>query len=137
MSCLPLSPLTFVWPGVLKHCATTAPSSQLEHHLTVFCINEIVLGYVVYLVNCFQICLNNEPQEQLIILDDSLDDPLFGIRDPKFTLLTHKYIFQNRCSESKSLSHYFSRQLLVSFFVRTVKHLKTLKMHDLPTKLGA
>ena len=82
MSCLPLSPLTFVWPGVLKHCATTAPSSQLEHHLTVFCINEIVLGYVVYLVNCFQICLNNEPQEQLIILDDSLDDPLFGIRDP-------------------------------------------------------
>ena len=27
------------------------PSSRLECHLTVFCINEIVPGYVVYLVN--------------------------------------------------------------------------------------
>ena len=46
------SPLTFVWPGVPKQRATTAPSSRSECHLTVFCINEIVPGYVVYLVNC-------------------------------------------------------------------------------------
>ena len=37
-----LSPITFVWPGVPKQCATTAPSSQSERHLTVFCIDEIV-----------------------------------------------------------------------------------------------
>ena len=30
---------------------TTAPSSRSEHNLTVFCIDEIVPGYVVYLVN--------------------------------------------------------------------------------------
>ena len=44
------SPPTFVWPRVPKQRTTTASSSQLERHLTVFCINEIVLGYVVYLV---------------------------------------------------------------------------------------
>ena len=46
------SPLTFVWPGVPKQCVTTAPSSRSKHHLTVFCIDEIVPGYVVYHVNC-------------------------------------------------------------------------------------
>ena len=45
------SPLTFVWPGIPKQCATIAPSSGLERHLTIFCIDEIVSGYVVYLVN--------------------------------------------------------------------------------------
>ena len=45
------SPLTFVWPGDLIQCVTTAPSSQSERHLRVFCINEIVPGYVVYLDN--------------------------------------------------------------------------------------
>ena len=37
--------------GVPKQRATTAPSSQSECHLAVFCINEIVPDYVVYLVN--------------------------------------------------------------------------------------
>ena len=46
------SPLTSVWPGVPKQPVTTVPSSRSERHLTVFCSNEIVLGYVVYLVNC-------------------------------------------------------------------------------------
>ena len=45
------SPLTFVWPGVPKQRMTTAPSSRSERHLTVFCIDEIVPGYVVYHVN--------------------------------------------------------------------------------------
>ena len=52
------SPLTFVWPGVPKQCTTTAPSSQSERHLTVFCIDEILPGYVVYLVNGFNIYLS-------------------------------------------------------------------------------
>ena len=47
------SPLTFVRPGVPKKRATTAPSSQSKRHLTVFCIDEIVPGYVVYLVNAY------------------------------------------------------------------------------------
>ena len=52
MGCLPLkSPLTFVWPGVPKQSATTAPSSWSECHLTVFCIDVILPGYVVSLVN--------------------------------------------------------------------------------------
>ena len=38
--------------GVPKNLPTTAPSSQLERHLTVFCIDQIVPGYVVYYLNC-------------------------------------------------------------------------------------
>ena len=49
------SPFIFVWPGVPKQGMTTAPSSQSESYLTVFCINEIVSGYVVYLVNVIQV----------------------------------------------------------------------------------
>ena len=45
------SPLTFFWTEVPKQCTNTAPSSWSECHLTVFCIDEIVPGYVVYLVN--------------------------------------------------------------------------------------
>ena len=45
------SPLTFVWPGAPKQHTTTAPSSQSERHLMVFCINEMVPDYVVYLVS--------------------------------------------------------------------------------------
>ena len=53
MGCLPLAVTTlFCFPGVPKQCATTAPSSQLERHLMVFCVDEIVPGYVAYLVNC-------------------------------------------------------------------------------------
>ena len=38
--------------GVPKQHVTIAPSSRRERHLTVFCIDDIVLGYVyVYLVN--------------------------------------------------------------------------------------
>ena len=47
------TPLTFVWPGVSKQSMTTAPPSRSECHLTVFCIDEIVPGYVVYLVNLY------------------------------------------------------------------------------------
>ena len=45
------SPLTFDWPGVPKQRASKVQSSQSERHLTVFCIDEIVPGNVVYLVN--------------------------------------------------------------------------------------
>ena len=56
------SPLTFVWPGIPKQRANTAPSSRSEHHLTVLCINEIVPGYVVYLVNVVvTICISQFP----------------------------------------------------------------------------
>jgi hypothetical protein len=37
--------------GVPKQLSTTAPSSYLERHLTVFCIDEIVSGFVVYYLN--------------------------------------------------------------------------------------
>jgi hypothetical protein len=37
--------------GVPKKLPTTAPSSQSEHHLMVFCINQIVPGFVVYHLN--------------------------------------------------------------------------------------
>ena len=43
--------LTFVWPGVPKQRVTTVPSSRSENHLTVFCIDEIVPGYVVVQLN--------------------------------------------------------------------------------------
>ena len=56
------SPLTFVWPGVPKQPVTTAPSSSSERHLTVFCINEIVLGPVVYLVNTESKCKQKQPE---------------------------------------------------------------------------
>ena len=45
------SPLTFVWPGVPKQRKTTAPSSRSQRHLMVFCINQIVPGFVVYYLN--------------------------------------------------------------------------------------
>ena len=36
---------------VPKKTPTTAPSSQSEGHLTVFCINQIVPGFFVYYLN--------------------------------------------------------------------------------------
>ena len=53
------SPLTLVWPGVHKQRATTAPSSWSERHLKVFYIDEILLGYVVYLVNSRWFCADS------------------------------------------------------------------------------
>ena len=38
--------------GVPKKLPTTAPSSQSERHLTVFYIDQIVPGFVVYYLNC-------------------------------------------------------------------------------------
>ena len=37
--------------GAPKKLLTTAPSSRSECHLTVFCINQIVPGFVVYYLN--------------------------------------------------------------------------------------
>ena len=37
--------------GVPKKLQNTAPSSRSELHLMVFCINQIVLGFVVYYLN--------------------------------------------------------------------------------------
>ena len=53
MGCLPLADLhhfrlTKEFP---KNFSTTEPSSQSEHHLTVFCIDQIVHGFVVYYPN--------------------------------------------------------------------------------------
>ena len=50
------SPLTFVWPGVPKDCWTDGTDrgaiwQWLEHHLTIFCTNEIVASYVVVQLN--------------------------------------------------------------------------------------
>ena len=42
--------LNFVRPEAPKQRATTAPFCQSKRHLKVFFINEIVPGYVVYLV---------------------------------------------------------------------------------------
>ena len=39
--------------GVPKKLPTTAPSSRSERHLTVFYIDQIVPGFVVYYLNCY------------------------------------------------------------------------------------
>ena len=44
--------------GVPKKLPTTAPSSRSEHHLTVFYIDQIVPGFVVYYLNRLEIELN-------------------------------------------------------------------------------
>ena len=43
--------ITFVWPRGSKKLSTTAPSSWWERHLTVFYIDQIVPGFVVYYLN--------------------------------------------------------------------------------------
>ena len=37
--------------GVPKKLLTSAPSNRSERHLTVFCIDQIVPGFVVYYLN--------------------------------------------------------------------------------------
>ena len=41
--------------GVPKKLPTTVPSSQSEPHLMIFCINQIVPGFVVYHLNTYEI----------------------------------------------------------------------------------
>ena len=43
--------ITFGWLGVPQKLPTTAPSSRSERHLTVFYIDQIVPGFVVYYLN--------------------------------------------------------------------------------------
>ena len=53
MGCLPLADLHHfcLTKEVPKKLPTPVPSSQSERHLTVFCINQIVLAFVVCYLN--------------------------------------------------------------------------------------